>query len=61
MNMYFMTGLQQTAATVGYPALVGIVARMNNIASIMHHDMDVRETRYTESKKPSTLHEKHVA
>jgi hypothetical protein len=32
---------------------------MNNIASAMHHDLVVRETRYAEAKKPSTLREKH--
>jgi hypothetical protein len=40
-------GLQPPAATAGDPALVGITSIMNNIASAMHHDMAVRETRYS--------------
>jgi hypothetical protein len=32
---------------------------MNNIASDMHHDLVVSETRYAEAKKPSTLRDKH--
>jgi hypothetical protein len=44
---------------VGDPALVGISAIMNNIASAMHHDLAVRETWYADAKKPSTLREKH--
>jgi hypothetical protein len=54
-----LPGLRMTAATTGDPALVGIAASMNNIASAMHHDLDVREKRYAEAKKPPTLREKH--
>jgi hypothetical protein len=43
----------------GGPSLVEIAASMNNITSTMHHDLAVRETRYAEAKKPSTLREKH--
>jgi hypothetical protein len=45
------------ATTTGDPALVGISASMNNIASAMHHDLAVRETRYADAKIPSTLRE----
>jgi hypothetical protein len=54
-----LPGLRPTAATAGDPALVGIASSMHNIASDMHHDLVVRETRYAEAKKPSTLQEKH--
>jgi hypothetical protein len=54
-----LIGLRPTVATAGDPALVGIASSMNNIASAMHHDLVVRETRYAEAKKPSTLWEKH--
>jgi hypothetical protein len=46
-------GLRPTAATAGDPALVGIASIMDNIASDMHHNLVVRETRYAEAKKPS--------
>jgi hypothetical protein len=54
-----LTGLLPTAAAVGDPEIVEITASMNNIASDMHHDLAVRETRCTEAHKPSTLHKKH--
>jgi hypothetical protein len=54
-----LPGIRPAAATAGYPTLVGIAASMNNIVSAMHHDLAVRETRYAEAKKPSTLREKH--
>jgi hypothetical protein len=54
-----LPGLRPTAATAGDPALVGIASSMSNIASAMHHDLVVRETRYAEEKNPSTLWEKH--
>jgi hypothetical protein len=54
-----LPGLRPTASTAGDPALVGIASNMNNIASDMHHDLAVRETRYADARKPSTLREKH--
>jgi hypothetical protein len=54
-----LPGLRPTAAMTGDPALVGIAASTNNIASAMHHDMAVRETRYADAKKPSILGDKH--
>jgi hypothetical protein len=54
-----LPGLRPTPATAGDPALVGIASSMNNIASAMHHYLVVRETRYTEANKPSTLWKKH--
>jgi hypothetical protein len=50
-----LPGLRPTAATAGDPALVGIASSVKNIASAMHHDLVVRETRYAEAKQPSTL------
>jgi hypothetical protein len=50
-----LPGLRPNAATAGDPALVGIASSMNNIASAMHHDLVVRETRHAEAKQPSTL------
>jgi hypothetical protein len=54
-----LSGLQPTGVVVGGPSLVGIVSSMNNIDSAMNHDLVVRETWYSESRKPSTLREKH--
>jgi hypothetical protein len=53
-----LPGLHPTASMMGDPALEGIATSMNNIASAMHHNLDVRETRYAEAKKPSILREK---
>jgi hypothetical protein len=42
-------------APAGDPALVGIATSMNNIASVMHSDLAVRETRYAENKNSTTV------
>jgi hypothetical protein len=46
-------------ASAGDPALVGITASINNIASAMHSDLAVRETHYVENKKTTTVREKY--
>jgi hypothetical protein len=48
-----------TASMAGDPALVGISSSTNNTASAIYNDLAVRETRYADTKKHSTLGEKH--
>jgi hypothetical protein len=55
----YLPALAPAMAEMGDPALVGIAASMNNIDSVMHIDLAVRETRYAENKKAMTEREKY--
>jgi hypothetical protein len=54
-----LPSLAPAMASVGDPALVGISASMNSIASAMHNDLAVRESRYKENKKAVTVRDKY--
>jgi hypothetical protein len=53
-----LPALAPAMASAGDPALVGITASMNNIASAMHSDLAVSKTCYAENKKSTTVREK---
>jgi hypothetical protein len=51
--------LAPAMASMGDPALVGISANMNNIASAMHDNLVVCESRYEDNIKAVTVRDKY--